>query len=396
MKALLILLAATTAYADSHDDEIAQITSDPTIPTPDPKARPAAAALMKQGNAEVAQRNYEQGLADFLEAYARFPSPRILMNIGSTLFDMRRYADAANTYQRYLFDPIAQKERLGEVKSLLTKLDDRLTILTVRVYPENAQLSIDGGPFVAVAHALQTRVRPGPHTVRVKNATASTELTINGFEGEQKELVAQLSNAPVDTKPFEPDREWLKSSRAYAADDRGHPVVTSGYGGVPVHAAQIDEAEFQAMIRTSTTQDDDAIASGALGIMRIDGKGRGVAGGLGIAIAFRDHLEGELLALRSQETGAYVGGRFRFWTGFFRPYVGVGVPMFFFDAVSRGDAMSTFHFAFGARVAAGLELVLNSHLSVQADLGYEHFWRVDDTNFEANIFVPTVGVIGRL
>ena len=67
-----------------------------------------------------------------------------------------------------------------------------------------------------------------------------------------------------------------------------------------------------------------------------------------------------------------------------------------FDAVDIDATMSTTHVAIGARVAGGLEVVVNGHLSIQADLGFEHFWRVSMTNFEANIFVPTVGVIGRL
>ena len=40
--------------------------------------------------------------------------------------------------------------------------------------------------------------------------------------------------------------------------------------------------------------------------------------------------------------------------------------------------------------------MINGHLSVQGDLGYEHFFNVEDTAFEADVFVPTLGVIGRL
>jgi hypothetical protein len=39
--------------------------------------------------------------------------------------------------------------------------------------------------------------------------------------------------------------------------------------------------------------------------------------------------------------------------------------------------------------------MINGHFSVQGDLGYEHFFFVDD-HFEADVFVPTLGVIGRL
>ena len=45
--------------------------------------------------------------------------------------------------------------------------------------------------------------------------------------------------------------------------------------------------------------------------------------------------------------------------------------------------------------AVGVEWALNDHLGVHADLGYEHFFFLDD-QFEADVFVPTLGVIGRL
>ena len=92
-RALLLLLVAHTAAADPeaplaqiHDDKtlaetLAQITSDPTIHTVDPKARAAAQALMSEGVKQVRAASYEQGLANFLDAYGKFPSPRILIAI---------------------------------------------------------------------------------------------------------------------------------------------------------------------------------------------------------------------------------------------------------------------------------------------------------------------------
>jgi len=56
----------------------------------------------------------------------------------------------------------------------------------------------------------------------------------------------------------------------------------------------------------------------------------------------------------------------------------------------------------GIRGALGVEVKLNGHISVQGDLGGEHFWNVDGVIYkgqftiDANLFVPTLGVIGRL
>ena len=81
----------------------------------------------------------------------------------------------------------------------------------------------------------------------------------------------------------------------------------------------------------------------------------------------RDRVRGDGLdrarvaALRSDIWGAYAGVRYRFLTGWLRPYAAVGIPMFFFtDDAGASTA------AFGVRGAAGLELMLSSHFSVEA------------------------------
>src|SRR5574338_420875 len=180
---------AVPPLAQIRDDKqlaqaLATITQDPAVRVSDPKARPLAAALMTEGVRQLQALHYEQALANFLEAYAKFPSPKILLNIGSTLRDMGRLADAANTYQRYLADPATGPERIAEVKELLVKLDEDLTLLTIRVSPRGSEVSIDAGPFIPVGATLQTRVRAGIHLVRVKKQEGGNEVTINGFEGE--------------------------------------------------------------------------------------------------------------------------------------------------------------------------------------------------------------------
>jgi hypothetical protein len=143
------------------------------------------------------------------------------------------------------------------------------------------------------------------------------------------------------------------------------------------------------------TDTDEGIDSGVIGVLRIDGEGRGAAGGIGIAIS-RSRLEAELMYLRSELNGGYIGARYRLYTGWVRPYVGLGVPGFAYPLMSASGTSST-KLAVGVRVAGGVELMINGHFSVQADVGYEHFFvDQDKTGFDANILVPTLGVIGRL
>jgi len=393
---------APPPLAEIKDDKqlasvLARITTDPAIPVADPAMRTVAQALMVEGVKRLQAKAYDQALANFLEAYAKLPSPKILLDIGALLRDMGRLADAANTYQRYLDDPATGTARVVEVKELLARLDEQLTTLRVNVSPRGADISIDGGPFIPVGRWLVTRVRPGLHLVRIRKGVRSAELTINGFDGETKRVDARVEAEPTPPAPTPPAplpdqvSPWLTNGTQYTADSGSGRVrrTRSGYAGAEIAPiipalALDDDGALRARYPTKAT-----ISSGALAVVRIDGKLRGFAGGLGLAIS-RGRLEGDLMALRSDVTGAYVGARVRFLTGRFRPYVAAGVPGFLYDT------MDSKKLAVGVRAAGGVELVIHEHLSLQGDLGYEHFFGVADTVFEPDVFVPTLGVLGKL
>jgi hypothetical protein len=428
---LAAVLAASTARAQPvtspdaipplaqiHDDKqlaeiIASITQDPAIRVDDDKARVAAQALMTEGVRRLQVQAYDQALANFLEAYNKFPSPKILLNIASTLRDMGRTADAANTYQRYLTDPATGAERVAEVKELLIKLDAELTILTVHVFPRGSEVSIDGGPFVSVGSSLQTRVRPGPHTVRIRHAGIVSSTDLTSFDGETRDVNVQITNDVKSEEPAPPTppppppanappppengQGWL-IGRGYATADgnsRERRTLETPSGPpvkpyMPPGGPDLEDAP-------PVFAGEDKIGSGVVGIVRIDGNHwRGFAGGLGLAYAVSDPFEVEVAGLKSDVWGAYVGARYRFLTGWLRPYGAAGIPMFFFT-----DDMMGSHVALGGRIAGGIELRINGHLSVQADLGIEHFFNIGGVvykmqTFEETAFTPTIGVIGRL
>jgi len=90
-------------------------------------------------------------------------------------------------------------------------------------------------------------------------------------------------------------------------------------------------------------------------------------------------------------------------TGALRPsptlYASGGLPAFLFEDENAGMQTKV---ALGIRAAGGVELEINGHLSVQADAGLEYFFNIDENALvdgkrpERTLFVPTVGVIGRL
>jgi hypothetical protein len=326
---------------------------------------------------------------------------------------MGRLADAANTYQRYLSDPATTSEHVTDVKDALIALDTQLTILTIRVVPSGSDISIDGGPFVPVGSTMITRVRPGLHLVRIHNGKSADEQTVNGFDGENKEVKASLKMVvPVDEpkppppgqtapppppKPPDTVQAWLDTGTLYTTGDptsRERHVKATPQGHEIVAIVPKYEEEPNGIVQIQHPE-EERVLPGALALLRVE-PSRGAAAGLGLAYSPSNSFEVEGAVLRSHQWGLFAGARLRLLTGQIRPYVGGGVPVFFFNYTDLDSGMAASRVGVGARIAGGVELVVNGHLSVQVDAGYEHFFNLDGTNFEADIFVPTVGVIGRL
>ena len=89
---------------------------------------PKGSAIADVGQIRALASSIRQDIVDTVAA----TGPCSVADVARTL---GRPADAANTYQRYLTDPATGPERIAEVKEVLLRLDEQLTILTIRVYP---------------------------------------------------------------------------------------------------------------------------------------------------------------------------------------------------------------------------------------------------------------------
>ncbi len=351
-------------------------------------AKQEAQALVTEGVKLLKSKSYDAALAKFQAAYAKFPSPKILLNLGATLRDMGRLADAANTYDRYLTDPDSGADRIVEVKKILAELDQDLVLLTLEVTPAGAFVSIDGGDWAVAASSQVSRVSPGSHLVRARKAgLESTEVTVEGSPGERRTVSVTLK---VEEKVVSPE---VGTGTGTHSADRGttnEPDPDDGRKGGPRHVGHSGTVAVVDDGGTVFTPIDDGTGPSSrrlpdLGVQaRIDGKLRGAALAIAVSYSFVSIIEVEVAALLSNAFGVFVGGRYRFLPTRLRPHVGVGVPVFFSDGAR-----------FGARIAAGGEYVLSPHFRVIAELGYEHFFNPEDM-VEADVFVPIIGLAGRL
>ncbi|WP_428267933.1 tetratricopeptide repeat protein [Haliangium sp.] len=144
----------------------ASARADPPAAPPGPPD-PEVVALFDEGQSLFRQGDYAQALERFEEAHARYPDPRLLVSIGSSLVKLRRWAEAANAYQGFLAAGSSGPEA-DRVRDLLAHtLAPRLAVLEVRAGGPGVEVFVDETRFTGPSGRL-IWCRPGVRRVRVR------------------------------------------------------------------------------------------------------------------------------------------------------------------------------------------------------------------------------------
>lgn len=338
---LVAVLGATVLAPITATVAVAQPAGDKTD----------AKALMASGLKLFQAKDYLGALAVFRDAYSRFASPKILLNIATTLKQLDRNAEAANTYQRYLDAPDADAAKKADVGKVLAEIDIKVGILELTV-PDDAEVQIAGEEeWHPAAEVVQYRVAPGKFTVRARRDKYQPgQVSGEVAAGKRTALKITLAVIPVASV--------------------GAPVVTQEPTG------EVDEVPPPAPGLSARF--------GAYALAHVDIANKGGAARVAATFEIIPRLQAELGALIGPSSGVYIGARYGFLPGRFRPVLAVGAPIFFED---------------GARVAirgaAGLEVVLSSHISVIVEAGIERVLN-PGMNYVETVFVPAIGAAGRL
>lgn len=325
-------------------------------PAPEPARRPRAAsdkldakALMQSGLKLFAAKDFLGALAVFRTAYARFPSAKILLNIGTTLTRLDRKARAANVYRRYLDSPDADPARQKDVAKVLAELDAVVATLELSITPADAELQIDDEDWAPAAATPRLRVAAGPVTVRARHADYKAgEQVVQATAGGKLAVAIALVAIPP-------------------------PVIEEP------HTIYINHD-----VPAATVVERPRARIGAIALAHVDLSNGGGAGLVGFTADVTRRLQAQVAAILGPSYGGYAGASLAIMDGNLRPIVSAGVPVF----ASHGARIAL-------RGAAGLELALSRHLALIAELGVEYL-----TNPEADVartlFVPAIGAAGRL
>jgi len=313
-----------------------------------------ARALVQTGVSLLNKKDYRGALSVFKDAYTKYRSAKILLNIGTTLKALGRDNEAANTYQAYLDASDTDPSRKGVIDALLADLDKKLARIALTVLPADAEVQINLGDWMPAAEAHLLRVAPGSFAVKArKPGFAPAERRGDAAIGTRVDVSIHLIEEPP-----EEDLTVVDANTTTAT-----PVITAPAEPLPERAR--------------------ARLGATVGV-HIDPANKGAAATVGAVFAVIPRVEVNAAALLGPNQGGYLGATIYVLTGTWRPTVTVGAPMFF----SHGARVS-------ARGAAGLEVVASRHLSLVAEVGVERALN-PEPDIDKWSFIPSIAVHGRL
>jgi hypothetical protein len=284
----------------------------------------------------------------FKEAYDRFPSSKILLNIGTTLKALGRNTEAANTYQKFLDASDADESKKPAVTKELAELDEKLAVVELKVTPPDTEIAFGTEAWHPASDLSRYRLDPGQVTLHARKP---------GFQPWEKAL--GLTTGAVLTINVE-----LAPIPAPATVATNMPTETG------VHAV--------------VTPEPAPSRWGAIALAHMDFKYKGAAGVVGVTAHVLEGVQIEAAAIVGPSSGAYIGGRYAALQGALHPTVAAGVPLW----ISSGARI-------GVRGAGGIQYDLTRHLALVAEVGVEHVFNPQD-HIAATLFIPALGALGRL
>jgi len=164
---------------DSKSQATAQgvtvVTSSIVLPTQTqnfedvtPKAEAEKArALFAEANAEFEDRKLAEALELYQKAYALWPHPRIVFNMGVTMAMMSRPLEAANMFKivlEYGPDPV-EMHRYKEAQEKYLELMGTLSVLNVKCTQEGTKIYVDGALLAMCPFQKNVTLMGGRHLI---------------------------------------------------------------------------------------------------------------------------------------------------------------------------------------------------------------------------------------
>jgi hypothetical protein len=247
--------------------------SQPAVPTgdgtaSDPQAVAQARIYFTRGVQDFKDGALEAALGDFQRALELAPSSRLHFNIAQVHYELRNYADAKRSFQRYLAgtDADVPPDRRTMVEAELAKLDRLVAQFSVKTSVPGVQIAVDGVPAGQVSDAdnlVTVNTNPGLRRVSaVKMGFMPASMVVNVAPGERRKLVFELAPLALNRPPQAPAATALAiAPRPDVTALAGPPPRTKLWVSV-ASAATLATATgvFALLTRSATSEFDHQLA----------------------------------------------------------------------------------------------------------------------------------------
>jgi hypothetical protein len=131
------------------------------------QAKDDAQRLLEQGNALFLRGDFRAALATYQDALRAWDHPAIRFNIGRTLIQLDRTAEAFDNLELALSHGRGALEEHvhAEAQGYLKLLRGQVSELELRCTQEGVEVSIDGRKLLSCPRVQKVRLAPGPHVV---------------------------------------------------------------------------------------------------------------------------------------------------------------------------------------------------------------------------------------
>lgn len=344
-----------------------------------------AEALYNEANKLMTAKQYEQACPKFAESHRLDPGVGTLLKLATCYEQLNKTASAwASLLEAQL---LAEKNkdaaRAGKAKARATQLVPKLTRMNVNV--SSAAGSIQGlevrrdGELIGKGQWGQALpVDPGTYQIEASAPGRKTWSTRIDAVGPGKTIAVEI-----------PLLEETHAEAPLAPDHGENPTSPNGESkpnggqssGVGVTTIDDPHGKPDELRKTSLTH---ARQLGAFFRTDVDGKFRGQVSVFGLSYGLGNHVDVAAGALVGKDKGVWAGATAYILPGNVKPRLTLGTHLFFAGGVQ-----------FGLHGAGGLQWDPMRHLGVFIDAGVS-FWPKPRPNYEQVVFVPSVGVQGRL
>ena len=167
------------------------------------EAHAAARTLAQEGALLFEMADFQGSLDKFKQAYDRFPSPKLFLNVGQALRGLSRNVEALEAFERFLAEATdAGPEYQAQAIAQVVELKGKLARLAIACNRPGAVVTIDGDKRCAIPLEKPLAVEPGAHQVTVDWEGETISVGFTAVAGQESSQILNFEEKKLSPEPL--------------------------------------------------------------------------------------------------------------------------------------------------------------------------------------------------